>query len=285
MSGSIVLCPNVQRDSGFACTAAVKDMLEKEGHRVAVCPVCGERWDPPGFETAALEDVLPGADLLVTLGGDGTILRIAPQVMGYSVPLVGVNLGHTGFLTELDRENVELLRQAAAGEFEPVPRMMLDVSVWRGGENVFSDTALNDAVISGIVQNVRLTALGDGKRILAFSGDGVIVSTPTGSTAYSMAAGGPLVEPDAEGIVLTPICAHMLAARSFVLKPERTVTIVPEDVSEGRRCVLSVDGRGLTDLYDGDEVTVTKSRHRLLIAYLGTKSFYETAFEKLGERA
>ena len=285
MSRLVVLCPNVQRDADFSVTAAVKAMLEEEGHEAAVCPVCGERWDPPPFETMALEDALPRADLLVTLGGDGTILRIAPQLMHHNVPLVGVNLGHTGFLTELDRDNVDLLRQAAAGEFEPVPRMMLDVAVWRGGQKVFMDTALNDAVISGIVQNVRLTALGDGKRILAFSGDGVIVSTPTGSTAYSMAAGGPLVEPDAEGIILTPICAHILAARSFVLKPERTVSVVPEDVSEGRRCVLSVDGRGLTDLYDGDEVAVTKSRYRLLVAHLGTKSFYETAFEKLGERA
>ena len=285
MSRQIVLCPNVQRDAGFAVTAAVKAMLEADGCRVAVCPVCGERWDPPAFATMDLEDALPSADLLVTLGGDGTILRIAPKLMLHSVPLVGVNLGHTGFLTELDRDNVGLLRQAAAGEFEPEPRMMLDVTVWRDGQRVFDDTALNDAVISGIVQNVRLTALGDGKRILAFSGDGVIVSSPTGSTAYSMAAGGPLVEPDAEAIVLTPVCAHMLAARSFVLGPERVVTILPEDVSEGRRCVLSVDGRGLTDLYDGDEVTVTKSRHRLLVAHLGTRSFYETAFEKLGERA
>ena len=150
---------------------------------------------------------------------------------------------------------------------------------------MFSDTALNDAVISGIVQNIRLLAKGDGDRILSFSGDGVIVSSPTGSTAYSMAAGGPLVEPGAEAIVLTPVCAHMLAARSFVLGPERVVTILPEDVSEGRRVVLSVDGRGLIDLADGDQVIVKRSKYKLLMADLGTRSFYETAFDKLGERA
>lgn len=281
----IVLCPNVQRDGDFSFTAQVKAMLEQQGFSAAVCPVCGERWEGPGFGTVPLEEALPGADLLVTLGGDGTILRIAPQVMTYDVPLVGVNLGHTGFLTELDRSNARLLLKAAAGDFTPVPRMMLDVEILRSGERVFSDTALNDAVISGIVQNVRLTAMGDGSRILAFSGDGVIVSSPTGSTAYSMAAGGPLVEPGAEAIILTPICAHMLAARSFVLDPERTVKVLPSGVGEGRRCVLSVDGRGLTDLLDGDEVIVNKSAHRLLMADLGTKSFYETAFEKLGERA
>ena len=93
------------------------------------------------------------------------------------------------------------------------------------------------------------------------------------------------MEPGADAIILTPICAHMLAARSFVLTPERTVTVIPADVSDGRRCVMTADGRGLTDLIDGDEVIVTKSKYRLLMADLGTKSFYETAFEKLGGRA
>lgn len=280
----IVLCPNARRDAEYACTRQVRSMLEADGCRVVISPVCAEGEASPPFGTEELETALADADLLVTLGGDGTILRIAPQVMRHKAPLVGVNLGHTGFLTELDRENIELLRRAAAGRFDLVPRMMLDVEIRRGGERVFCDTALNDMVVSGIVQSVHLTALGDGNRILAFSGDGVIVSSPTGSTAYSMAAGGPLVEPGADAIVLTPICAHMLAARSFVLTPERTVTIVPADVSDGRRCVLSVDGRGLVDLLDGDEVVVTKSKYRLLMADLGTKSFYETAFEKLGER-
>ena len=103
MNRRVTLGPNVQRDAGFAVTAAVKAMLERDGHEVAVCPVCGERWDPPPFETVALDQALPRADLLVTLGGDGTILRIAPQLMHHNVPLAGVNLGHTGFLTELDR--------------------------------------------------------------------------------------------------------------------------------------------------------------------------------------
>ena len=282
---TVVLCPNIRRDGDLAYTAQIRAMLEAEGHRVTVSPVCGEPEREPDLPANELETALAGADLLVTLGGDGTILRIVPQIMRHEVPLVGVNLGHVGFLTELDRDSAYLLKKAAAGDFRPVPRMMLDVEIRRNGERVFFDTALNDAVVSGIVQNVRLTALGDEQQILTFSGDGVIISSPTGSTAYSMAAGGPLVEPGAEAIILTPICAHMLAARSFVLSPERAISILPADVSEGRRCVLSVDGRGMTDLADGDRVIVTKSNYRLLMADLGTKSFYETAFEKLGGRA
>ncbi len=110
------------------------------------------------------------------------------------------------------------------------------------------------------------------------------MSSPTGSTAYSMSAGGPLVEPGTENIILTPICAHMLAARSFVLAPERVVTVCPQELEEDRRCILSCDGRGMIDLKNGDQVVVRRSSHRLLFADLGTKSFYETAFEKLGDR-
>lgn len=280
----IVICTNVRRDGDFSCTAQVKTMLEREGCRVLVAPICGPDDMQAPFETVRLDEALRDADLLVTLGGDGTILRIAPEVMLHAVPLVGVNLGHKGFLTELDRDSTALLKRAAAGDFQLAPRMMLDVEVMRSGTRIFADTGLNEAVISGIIQTVRLTAWGDGKPILTFSGDGVIVSSPTGSTAYSMAAGGPLVESTAEAVVLTPICAHMLAARSFVLSPERVVTITPSDLWQGRRCVLSVDGRGMTDLADGDCVTVRRSSHRLLIADLGTKSFYETAFAKLGEK-
>ena len=277
----IVLCPNVTRDIGLACTRQVSVMLEGKGHQVLVSPVCGE---VPDIDAVPLESALEGADLLVSLGGDGTILHMAPRIMRFSVPLVGVNLGHKGFLTELDRSTISRLADAADGCFEVVPRMMLDVEIVRNGKRVFFDTAINEALVSGIVQNVRLTALGDGERILTFSGDGIIVASPTGSTAYSMSAGGPLVEPGADNIILTPICAHMLAARSFVLTAERVVTVRPHDIGTDKRCILSVDGRGMTDLQDGDDVVIRRSDYKLLMAHLGLKSFYETAFEKLGER-
>ncbi len=277
----IVICPNVNRDGGLACTREIRGLLTAQGHETVVSPIYGE---VPGMETAPLEEAMKGASLVVSLGGDGTILHLAPRIMSYDVPLVGVNLGHKGFLTELDRTTAHRIADAANGNFTVVPRMMLDVEIIRGGRRIFFDTAINEALISGIVQNVRLTALGDGERILTFSGDGLIVCSPTGSTAYSMSAGGPLVEPGAENIILTPICAHMLAARSFVLTADRVVAVCPEDVGPEKRCILSVDGRGMTDLQEGDGVVVRKSSHKLLMAHLGLKSFYETAFEKLGER-
>lgn len=280
---TVVLCPNVNRDTDLEFTQQMKQLLEKAGCRVLVSPIYGRSRNPALAETP-LQEAVKEAELLVTLGGDGTILRLAPLVMQENIPILGVNLGHKGFLASLDRSNAaELLLDAVNGSCEIVPRMMLDVKLMRAGRKIFSDTALNDAVISGIVQNVRLSAFGDDRQIFTFSGDGIIVSSPTGATAYSLAAGGPLVEPGAENILLTPICAHDLAARSFVLEPMRRVTVTPAELY-GKRCVLSVDGRGTVDLRDGDQVVVTKSKFRTLLVQVGSKSFYETAYEKLGDR-
>jgi len=279
---TVVLCPNANRDPNMERTLQMKQMLEEEGCRVLVSPIYGTSRNPAVKETP-LDEAMKEADLFVTLGGDGTILRLAPLVMHTDIPIVGVNLGHKGFLATLDRHETDKLLQVVRGECEIIPRMMLDVKIIRAGREMFSDTGLNDAVISGVVQNIKLSTYGDDQRIFTFSGDGIIVSSPTGATAYSLAAGGPLVEPGAENILLTPICAHDLAARSFVLEPMRRVTVTPQELY-GKRCVLSVDGRGTVDLRDGDTVVVTKSRYRTLLVHVGPKSFYETAFEKLGDR-
>lgn len=279
---TVVLCPNANRDANMEVTLQIKQMLEEAGCRVLVSPIYGKSRNRAVKETP-LEEAIENASLLVTLGGDGTILRLAPLVMHKDVPILGVNLGHKGFLASLERADTEKILQAVEGNCEIIPRMMLDVKVIRAGREMFSDTGLNDAVISGVVQNITLSTYGDDKRIFTFSGDGIIVSSPTGATAYSLAAGGPLVEPGAENILLTPICAHDLAARSFVLEPMRRVTVMPQELYS-KRCVLSVDGRGTVDLRDGDIVEVTKSKYRTHLVRVGSKSFYETAFEKLGER-
>ena len=148
---------------------------------------------------------------------------------------------------------------------------------------VFTDHALNDVVVRSIVHAIELEARGDGQIISAFMGDGIIVATPTGSTAYSMSAGGPLVEPSARNIIMTPICAHVLAAKSFVLAPEREVTVRTGDIT-GKGTVLSVDGFSTIKLQNGDELIIKKSRFETVLAHVGKKSFYEKAYEKLGER-
>lgn len=281
----IILCPNPYKDVGLAFTAEVKQMLEGEGFEVLVCPeyLDGDpaETEPTAVECCELADALPGAELAVSLGGDGTIMHTARRLVGQRIPIIGVNLGTVGFLAELERGEIEKLIPAAHGKFVISPRMMLKVEVLRGGKTVFSNYAMNDVFLHGFVQMIHLTARSDGRRMLEFSGDGIVIASPTGSTAYSMSAGGPLVEPEAENLIVTPICAYALAARSFVLAPERIVTVAVTDLRG--KAILSADG-GSFDILDGDVLRVQKSEHQTLIAHVGDKAFYDIVFEKLGGR-
>lgn len=285
MEKRVILCPNPYKDKGLKVTLEAKELLESSGFEVKISPEFMDSdasEDISGVELSELEDVIEGAVLVVSLGGDGTIMHTARRLIGHRVPVLGVNLGTVGFLTELESGDLGRIITAARGNFIPSPRMMLKVQLERNGETVFSDYALNDAALHGISQSMHLSVCGDGRRITEFSGDGIVVSTPTGSTAYSMSAGGPLVEPTAENIILTPICAHALAARSFVLTPDRVVT-VKVGCPRIPHVLLSVDG-GRFDVLDGDVLRVRKSGYQTMLAHVGSKAFYDIVFEKLGDR-
>ena len=278
---TVVLCPNPYKDQDLTVTREAKALLEGAGFGVRICPELsdGALSDLPCTE---LEAALEGASLVVSLGGDGTIMHTARRMVGHEIPILGVNLGTVGFLAGLDRSELKLLLRAAAGEFTPSPRMMLRAEVERGGEIVYAAYALNDVYLHGVTQMIRMTARGDGRKILEFNGDGVVIASPTGSTAYSMAAGGPLVEPTAENIILTPVCPHVLAARSFVLAPDRVVTVTL-DRARGS-AVISADGVNF-EAQRGDVLRVKKAEYRTMIAQVGEKTFYDIVYEKLGERA
>jgi NAD+ kinase len=287
MKNHVVLCPNPYKDKDFNYTIKAKNILEKAGHEVLVSPVLEYEngFDcPENIQLTPIETAIKGASLLVTLGGDGTILHTVRASRKDSIPIIGVNLGTMGFMAELEPDELELLVDAANGNYKPIKRMMLDVKLIRDGQVLFSDSALNDAVLSGIIRLIHITAFGDGRKIFEFSGDGLIIATPTGSTAYSMSAGGPLVEPTAKNIILTPVCAHVLASRSFVLEPDREVTVKIGEL-KGKRAVMSVDGSEAIDLMSGDELWTKKSEHYTLMAYMGQKSFYDMTYLKLRERS
>ena len=278
----VILCPNPYKDHQLAFTREVKKMLEDSGVEVLVSPeVLDDLPDsiPADIPCCNIFDVVDSAALVVSLGGDGTIMHTARRLIGHPIPILGVNLGTVGFLAELDKSEITQLIGAAHGNFTLSPRMMLQVELERKGEVVFSNYALNDVTMHGIAQTIHMTARGDGRTILDFSGDGVVVSSPTGSTAYSMSAGGPIVEPTAENIILTPICSHALVARSFVLAPDRVVTVQVKHLRSS--AFISVDG-GNFEIENGDVLRVRKASHRTLIAHVGDKAFYDIVFEKLG---
>ena len=285
MNGYILLLPNAHRDERLEATCRLAQHLRANGHEVVIRPFLSDglpEMDHPEVCRLSVEEAIAGARLVVTLGGDGTILQISRHMAGTGVPIIGVNMGNKGFLAELEETELMRILEVAEGRYTLQSRMMLDVELWRGGEKIYSDRALNEGVVRALVNLIQLEAYGDEREITAFSGDGIIVSTPTGSTAYSMAAGGPLVEPDSDCIILTPICTFRLAARSIVLNPDRRVRIrVPE---QGEKPVmLSVDGMSV-EFRDGDELCLRRSEKRLLMARLGGRSFYDIVFEKLNDK-
>lgn len=279
----IALCPNPFRDLELSFTRNVMRLLHDAGFETAVCPVFADD-EPEAFPqdipVSRITDIADDCSLAVVIGGDGTMLAVARQLHGHDLPMLGVNLGTKGFMTSLEQENISLIVEAAKGHYQISKRMMLDVTLIRGEQEICRDSALNDAVIHGYGECVSITAWCNGQRMTGFTGDGVILSTPTGSTGYSMSAGGPIVEPDAENMILSPICAHVMGSRTFVLDPNREI-IIRTGISHGRKAYLSVDGNSVYDLENGDILRVRRLTHYALMADMGLKSFYETAFEKL----
>jgi NAD+ kinase len=279
----IAICPNPFRDLELKLTRECCALLEAEGFETKLYPVFADDEPealPKDLRYEKLSDLGEDCSLAIVIGGDGTILSVVRQIHRQSIPMLGINLGTKGFMANLEPDQLPLIVKAAKGEYRVSRRMMLEVELRRDGEVICTDYALNDVVLHGYGDCIGLTTWCNGDRVSHFSGDGIILSTPTGSTGYSMSAGGPIVEPEAENIIISPICPHVMGARTFVLDPSRTVRVTAERL-HGRRAYLAVDGISVADLSAGDEVYVKKSAHETKMADLGIKSFYEIAYEKL----
>ena len=224
--------------------------------------------------------------MLIAFGGDGTILHLARTVALHNVPVLGINLGSLGFMSELEPNELERLRDLKSWDFAVESRMMLDVTVLREGKPVYNNIALNDAVISkgSVARVVRLDVSTEEGRLTRITGDGAIVSTPTGSTGYSMAAGGPIVEPTAHNLLLTPICPHSTRAGSYVLSPEHTLLVETADANR-KFVYLSVDGGKAFSLKNGDMVRTRQSKFVTKLVRLSKKSFCEILDSKMGMEA
>ena len=283
----VVLSPNPYRDRGLRAAQAAEKILRNVGVETAMClPFLLEGSNlefPKHIQFKDTQEELKNADMLVCFGGDGTILHAAKDANAHKVPILGVNLGSVGFMAELEQSELSMLSKLAAGKYTIESRMMLDVAVRRDGKVLFNDIALNDAALTkgAVARVVDLEVYGDKVMIANFSADGVIVSTPTGSTAYSMSAGGPIVEPTAENMIVTPICPHALSARSIVLGRERTVSIKMGKQSR-KTAYLSVDGGKAFRLGSGDVVELKMSSSKTRLVRVTGRSFYDILSQKLG---
>lgn len=221
------------------------------------------------------------SDLILVIGGDGTMLRAARDIAGAKTPLLGVNIGGLGFLTAVpSRDLAKALNHIWRGEFSFESRAMIEVSGVCNGKNIL-ESALNDIVISrgALARLIALDVSADGEIITHYRCDGLIISSPTGSTAYSLAAGGAVVLPSAEVFALTPICPHALSNRSIILPLDTRITV--KAASPLPSTLLSVDGLVVADLDAGDEVTIRRSRRLIRLVHLANSSFLEALRRKL----
>lgn len=284
----VVLSPNPYRDRGLKIALRAQEILRRGGVETALClPFAvesnGRNELPRNLDYRDMRTELEEADMLICFGGDGTILHAARDANPREIPVLGVNMGSVGFMAELEHGELEKLSRIAQSNYTLEPRMMIDVVVRRGKDILFRDVALNDAVITkgAVARVIDLVACGDGSHIYDFSGDGVVLATPTGSTAYSMSAGGPIVEPSSENILVTPICAHSLYAKPLVMGRDRVVSVsIPRH--SRKIAYLSVDGGRAFKLFGGDCVEVRCSSQVTRLVRLTNSSFYDTINRKLG---
>lgn len=256
-------------------------------HRAAPTLNVDLRFEAPLHQLAKVGERLDGLhdiDALITLGGDGTLLRGARLLAGRTVPILGVNLGRLGFLTTCGAEHAELaLKLLATGDYIAEDRMSLAArAVDQRGNNRQEWLALNDFVLhkGGFARVVRLSVAIDGESIGIYAADGVIISTPTGSTAYSLSAGGPVVVPTVESIVITPVSAHMLAVRPLVVAPD--AEIVVETIQNPEELIVTVDGQVGTNLQSGEKLVVRRAPNPVRIVRFADTSFFERLRVKLG---
>ena len=257
------------------------NLLAGQGCEVFVESATASHLGLTAYPVKKVEEFSGAIDLAVVLGGDGTMLGIGRQLAGSKVPLVGINMGRLGYMTDIPIQNVQtVLPQIIAGEYEADTRTLLDAVVMRNGKQINQALALNDVVVnrSGISGMVELAVRVNGSFMYNQRSDGLIVSTPTGSTAYALSAGGPILHPRVAGILLAPIAPHSLSNRPIVLPQDIVVSI---EVVDGREVIVNFDMQSQTNLQSGDIIEVSQSKKTITLLHPRSHSDYKTLREKL----
>lgn len=276
---------NRQKPGARAAVEALGGILAERGIELVLeeeaADLCGMGAGVSGIELGK------SCDVIAVLGGDGTMLNAAAKIGPTDRPVAGINIGTLGFLTSCTDLELEAFGDAlVSGEFSTTSRTLLVARVLgRDGVEKQRFEALNEVALARgqTGRLVSLSAYVDGELLNRYRADGLIVATPTGSTAYSLSAGGPLISPEAEVMVITPICPHTLSQRSLVLSDDVAVELVPESL-ENEPMLFTVDGRESRSIEPGDRIEVLKAGHRLHLLRLRGKSFYEALRQKLGWR-
>jgi len=282
----IGIIANRDKDEDFKYTRILIDSIKNNG---ASAIYSDEVAVQTGSEALNLsENELAGlSDIMICLGGDGTFLKVARSIVGINKPLLGVNLGRLGFLADVDKNDIDsAVKQLVAGDYRIDERMMLETTIIRENKAIAKDIVLNDVVVSrgAISRIIHLKTYINDSFTDLYPGDGLIISTPTGSTAYSLSAGGPLVEPDVDLIIATPICPHLLYSRSFITTGDRVVKVVVDENYQ-YEAMVTVDGQVGYEVIGGDVIVTKKSQQRFPMIRLNNRSnFFDVLRGKIYDR-
>ncbi|MEG2570471.1 MAG: NAD(+)/NADH kinase, partial [Clostridia bacterium] len=219
----VMIHPNPTRDYGLVSSRKIAAFLQKSNVEVTIPEGIVDDAPIPGVHIMPFEDAICGIDMVVSVGGDGSILHTARQAAVHKIPILGVNVGRMGYMAELECGEFDYLGQIISGNYTIDERMMLNVEIMRDHEVIYTNTGLNDVVVAKTnrLKIIDLDIYADKFFISHYQGDGVVIATPTGSTAYSMSAGGPIVDPQSSNLTITPVCTHSLSAKPVVLSPKR----------------------------------------------------------------
>ena len=272
----VAVLPNLDKYGSDAVVEKLGNILKRNGIE-AYLP---DNISGADFKHAPEEKLYKIADIIITIGGDGTIIRYAKLAALENKPVIGINAGRMGYLANIEQNELDLLSKLAANEFFVERRMMLSVSVVENGENIGKYIALNDAVITcGFISriiDISVSVAGDS---ISYRADGLIISTPTGSTAYSMSAGGPIIDPLTQNICITPICSHSLLAKPILLGANNTLKL-KAFTKKKADIYLTVDGRKVYSIKPYTEIYIKKSQKFAQLVRLNDRSFYKTLSAK-----
>ncbi|MDI6793699.1 MAG: NAD(+)/NADH kinase [bacterium] len=277
----IGLVINPYRQGALVVASELIDWLGERGIKALIEQGASLDLEKEAFSVS--DDLGAEADLLIALGGDGTLLHTAQLAWPDSVPILAVNLGSLGFLTEITQEELFPALESILNHcFELESRMMLEAAVEREGTETATFKALNEVVVTcgALARSINITLLIDNESVANFEADGMILSTPTGSTAYSLSAGGPILNPTLDALIATPICPHALALRPVIIGPEENISLI---VSAGPRgeIILTQDGQRSYPLKSGDRITAGKAKKSIYLVKPEARSFYQVLKTKL----
>ncbi|MEG6565847.1 NAD(+)/NADH kinase [Thermoanaerobacterium saccharolyticum] len=281
---NICVIPNIHKDKNLRTTRSLVEWIIQHGYKPILNEVVAQKIGFFEYGKSGTE-IFENSDFIVALGGDGTILNVARQCASFSTPILGVNLGHLGFLAEVDAENVvEAVEKIVNDEFFIDKRMMLEASIIKENMEAVNLIALNDIVVTrgSFSRMVKLKVFVNEQYVNTYLADGIIISSPTGSTAYSLSAGGPIVYPNLELFIITPICPHTLHSRSIIVSEKDKVKLVI--VGENQDVMATTDGQQGYKLNSGDTIYVKKSNRYTNLIRLKSMNFFELLRSKLSER-